>query len=305
MNRIRPFLIGMMTIALAGCFGTQQPDIEPGDTAGTTGGDTVEETRNVLYRGQLEEAGVTIFMQGSHKLTLDDGRFILLESEDVDLDDYLGEDVEVFGSVRPTVEAGGMIMRVESIMSLEESSASSSDESDASAMSESSPLSSGTADVPSDSSDSSVSPEPPASSVSSAPLVEASGELSAKAQLMAGENVSAENWTQQYCSTHIGFCIPVHRNWWFKSFGTTSSALWHLEIGPSEMNNLGEGPITVRLVSGDIASAGMSDGVTTVQGNVAVGARAWAGNRHFEVRGPAILEGAVRYITEHLEEASA
>lgn len=302
MNRIRPLLIGLTMFALAGCLGGQEPadttdPVETGDTAGDT-----QETNNVIYRGRLEEAGVSIFMQGTHKLTLDDGRFILLESEDVDLDDYLNDDVEVFGSVRPTVEAGGMIMRVESIKSLSASSSSSSAETGTGSSSSSSEESDESSS--SSAAGASSSAEDTMTQTSSASDTAMSADLEAKAALMAKDKQGPENWTQSYCSTHIGFCIPVHRNWWFKSFGTTSSALWHLEIGPSEMNNLGEGPITVRLVSGDIASSGMSDGQVLVQGDLVTGARSWAGNRHFEIRGPANLESAVRYITEQLKEAS-
>lgn len=305
MKRIHPFMIGLLSVALAGCLGGEQPaeDITQPDAQNTTG-DDVQETRNVIYRGELDEAGATIFMQGTHRLTLNDGRFILLESDVVGLSDYVGQEVEVFGSVRPTTEAGGMIMRVESITSLEASSASSSEGGSSSSTSDSSSSDDAMAAASVSSSSSSSSSSSAASRASSSATIVASGELEAKAEAMARDNMALEHWTQEYCSTHIGFCIPVHRNWWFKSFGTTTSALWHVEIGPSEMNNLGEGPLTVRLVSGDITSSGMSDGQVLVQGDGVVGARAWSGNRHFEIRGPANLEAAVRVLTEQLSESS-
>jgi len=307
MKRVQPYVIGLALLAMAGC--TPATDTEtPTDTDQTESQaiDT-EETENVLYRGLLEEAGVSIFMQGTHKLTLNDGRFIMLESTDVNLIHYEGQNVEVFGSVRATVEQGGMIMRVESVKSLDSSSSSSSE--DTSASSESS--SSTSDDTDDDSSSSSSSRSSSSSSAatatsstattpSSAEAWEASADLMAKAELMAKDKQGPENWTQKYCSTHIGFCIPVHRNWWFKSFGTTSSAVWHLEIGPSEMNNLGEGPITVRLVAGDVSTSGMSDGEVSIEGGAIRGVRSWTGNRHFEIRGPATLETAVRYLTEQI-----
>lgn len=113
---------------------------------------------------------------------------------------------------------------------------------------------------------------------------------------MARDDLNEGNWTQEYCTGHIGFCIPVHRNWWFNSFGATTSALWHVEIGPSEIQNLGDGPLTVKLVSGETTA----NGQVTVSGGAATGIRSWTGGRHFVIQGPAILEGAVRYITEHL-----
>jgi hypothetical protein len=129
---------------------------------------------------------------------------------------------------------------------------------------------------------------------------ETSDDLEAKAALMAKDNMAPANWTQQYCSTHIGFCIPVHKNWWYTSYGATSSSFWHVEVGPSEMQNLGDGPLTVRLVSGDISN----DGAVDVSGGSAVGVRSWTGGRHFEIKGPSNLEAAVRYITEQLKPAS-
>ncbi len=272
--------------------------------------DVVDETKNVLYRGIVQDAGVSIFMQGTHRLQLDDGRFILLESDDVNLDHYMDEEVEVYGAVRPTVEEGGMIMRVESIVSLEPvSSAMTSASSDSSSIDSSSSDSSSSSRA--STAAQSVSSAPTTTSISSAAVAvssassvawEASGELTAKAEVMAKDNLAESNWTQRYCSTHIKFCVPVHKNWWFKSFGTTSSYLWHVEIGTSEMNNLGEGPISINLVSGSVESAGATDGQVVVAGGSAVGYRAWDSNRHLEVRGPAILEQAIRYLTTKIEQ---
>lgn len=69
------------------------------------------------------------------------------------------------------------------------------------------------------------------------------------------------------------------------------------------MNNLGEGPITVDVVSGDISATGMADNQVRVDNGTAMGTRTWTGNRHIEVRGPASLEAAIRYITEQLKPA--
>lgn len=345
MNLKQPLLIGLSLLTLTACMqGTGTDTGNDSSSAASSIGSDTEETRNVLYRGLLEDAGVSIFMQGTHKLTLDDGRFILLESEDVNLDRYVDMNVEVFGSVRPTVEAGGMIMRVESVKSLEESSASS----------ESSKTFCGgiagfacpdgqvCVDDPSDSCDpmnggadcggmcvpasqssqtvsnaassrmaasSAVASSIAASSVAQASSVaaatssvawEASDDLSAKAAIMAKDKMGAEFWTQRYCSTQSAFCFPVHKNWWYQSFGATTSALLHIEIAPSELNNLGDGPLTVRLVSGDISATGMTDGQVSSDGGMSVGYRAWTNGRHIEVRGPSNLDAAVRYITAQI-----
>ena len=86
----------------------------------------IPETHNVTYRGTVQELGVTIYMQGTHALALGDGRMLILESSVVDLETYLDHEVEVFGSLRPTVEAGGIIMRVERITDLSPESSESS-----------------------------------------------------------------------------------------------------------------------------------------------------------------------------------
>jgi hypothetical protein len=68
-------------------------------------------------------------MQGTHQLNLDDGRLVLLQTTDgnLNLDVYLGKRVEVRGSVEPTVESGGLIMHVEEVTILELADSSSSE----------------------------------------------------------------------------------------------------------------------------------------------------------------------------------
>ncbi len=312
MKRISPILISLVAFQLAACTANNTGNQAHSEVSSSSEA-MMEETKNVLYRGTLEEAGVSIFMQGTHRLSLDDGRFIMLESEQVNLDHYIGEEVEVFGAVRPTVEEGGMIMRVESVKSLtsslsssvvidNNSSASSSEFSSASssdAASSAATISSSVAQL------SSVTAVTTTSSIAASSMAawQGSAELSAKAAIMAKDKMAPELWTQKYCSTTIGYCIPVHKNWWFNSFGTTSTALWHVEIGTTEMTNLGEGPLVVDVVSGDISASGMTDGQVKAENGMVIGARSWTGNRHIEVRGPSNLEAAIRYITAELKAA--
>lgn len=262
----------------------------------------------MTYQGTLQAAGASIFMEGTHKLQLEDGRFIMLESSAVDLDTYVGDKVELFGAVRPTVEAGGMIMRVEKVTSMEPSSSSSSSEesSSSSSSSMSSMAASSIASVVASSkasvapvSSSSIAPvasssvasvTPPASST--AATFEGSAELSDKAAVMAKDKMDASFWTQQYCSKTAGFCFSVHKNWYFSSFGATASTLWHVEVGPQDVNNIGEGPLSVNLVSG----ATTLDGQVQTEGGAVVGYKAWTENRHFEIRGPANLKTAITFM---------
>ena len=99
----------------------------------------IRETKNVSYSGTVKPLGISIYMEGTHRLSLSDGRFILLESDAIDLNGYVAEEVDVLGAIRPTVESDAMIMRVESISLIEreeQSDAPSDEESSSSASSE-------------------------------------------------------------------------------------------------------------------------------------------------------------------------
>jgi hypothetical protein len=97
----------------------------------------------------------------------------------------------------------------------------------------------------------------------------------------------------------VGFCIPVHRNWYYYSFGATSSYLWHVEVSAQEINNLGDGPLLINLVSGELPSSAF-DGSVATQGDSVIGYRAWTNGRHFQIIAPAALQSAVQYMTNNL-----
>lgn len=263
-----------------------------------------------MYQGVLQPLGMSIYMEGTHRLDLEDGRFLLLESI-IDLQPYEGKHVEVLGAVRPTVEAGGQIMRIERVTELGESSASSESSGSGSSLSSessaesSASLSTVSSAIPVSSSRSSVSSSSALPSSSSLAVIssvsstnyQASDELSAKAEAMSKADMAISKWTQQYCSTPAGFCFPVHKNWYYNSFGATTSALWRVEVGPTAVNNLGEGPLIVLLLPG----AATADGNVTVSGDAATGQRAWTDNRHFEVRAPASLQAAIKIIVDGIK----
>lgn len=269
------------------------------------------ETRNVVYRGTLLPLGASIYMEGTHRLTLEDGRFILLEANGLLLDEYLNREVEVFGTTRATVEGGGIIMRVERVAELAASSAASSEAAVSSDALSSSAVASSAPAAPASRAPAPASVAPPSSAPvasSQAPVGEVasssaeSDALSLRAAAMAKANMDAANWTQEYCSTHIQFCIPVHKNWYYVSFGATSSSQWHVELSSEEILALGDGPVTIVLHTGTTPAA---DGHVTVEGGVATGYRAWTNNRHFVISAPAVLEAAVRHITQELTAAPA
>ena len=120
--------------------------------------------------------------------------------------------------------------------------------------------------------------------------------------LMAAEDFAPERWTQEYCSSHVNFCIPVHKNWYFKSFGALSSILWHVEIGPENVDELGDGPLTVELRTGDLASVGAKDGDLKEAGGKVTGYRSWSDSRHFAITGDAALREPVSFITKALRQ---
>lgn len=314
-------------------------------------------TRNVSYIGTIEDLGVSIYQQGTHKLLLSDGQFLLLESTDVNLNlsSYLGKRVEIRGSVQPTVETGSLLMRVEEVTLLEKGTGSGSTSSDTRTFdacggiggipckqgfgciddpSDDCDPKTGAADclgicVPGKSSASSVpaAPPPPPSTPASAPPPPAapsslSSTLSSSPSSTASvSSVSAGNagpteeqivsmskqrydqdalWTQKYCTSHVAFCIPVHKNWYFKSFGATTSNLWHVEFGIAAIDTLNQGPIVLNLVSGTTASLGVASGLVRTQGKDVVGFMDWKDGDHFELIADARLKEAVSYMLSHI-----
>ncbi|PIR48861.1 hypothetical protein COU80_04210 [Candidatus Peregrinibacteria bacterium CG10_big_fil_rev_8_21_14_0_10_55_24] len=325
------FPLASLAIILVACMPAATPPAEEEQESMSSSSpvaqqeETARETKNVLYRGVVKPAGISIYQQGSHRLLQSDGRFILLESDAVDLNGYVGEEVEVFGDLRPTVEAGGMIMRVRSISLLDAGSTDAEPDAvmaqegtgDTLAMMEEETVessSSAAADpeesAPSStSSSSSVETEEPQepehldeeeAETSSADTTDPA--FAARVTLMQEQDLSPEQWTQQYCTAHIGFCIPVHRNWWYRSFGTTTSFLWHVELSSEEVQGLTQGPISVNLITGSVGAKKATDGQVRIVGGTVTGYREWTENRHFEISAPAALETSVRYILDHLVE---
>lgn len=309
---------GLTAFLLASCAGGG-PEEKPEDEATESATQSVsseavpreEVTRNVTHRGVIAKAGISIYMQGTHRLQLSDGRFLLLESADLDLDTYVGDEAEVTGDVRPTVEADGLIMDVRNIARVlrpeateaESSAALPTEERSSSSAAPSAESASSASSASTPSSVATVSSVPPVEEPPPPPAVDLSAAFQARATLMASHSTEASQWTQQYCTSHIGFCIPVHRNWWFKSFGANTKTLWHVELSSEEVATLGDGPIIVNLVSGSLSGA--SDGEVSGKGEFVVGYRAWTENRHFEISGPNVLVSAVTYITKNLRTYEA
>lgn len=308
-SRLLPFLA--TGLLLASCGGNT-PTTPTDDSASSSSSSetSVVETHNVSFTGTVRPAGISIYMEGTHRLELTDGRFILLSSESVDLNGYVGEKAEVTGSIRPTVEEGGTIMRVEQIRLIDGASSSTASAA-ADSSSVSLPVSSAAVSSPAPAASSAPSSKPaPVSSAarssSSASAAPVTIDVSALVTSMAKQNLATANWTQAYCAPPtVGFCVPVHRNWYFKSFGTASEALWHVEVGSQAIENLSNGPIAVNLLGGALSAKGISDKEIRDDGSTVRGYREWTKDRHIEISAPSALKEAVTYMTQHLSAMEA
>ena len=117
---------------------------------------------------------------------------------------------------------------------------------------------------------------------------------------MAKQKYESPLWTQKYCSTHIGFCIAAHKNWYFKSFGAQENSLWHVEFGMKSLENVGDGVIALDLRKGSSASVGGASKGIQVQGDRIVGYLDFESN-HFELTGSPSLREAILYMLNSLE----
>lgn len=268
----------------------------------------IRETKNVSYSGTIKPLGISIFMEGTHRLSLQDGRFILLESDSIDLNGYVDEQVDVLGSIRPTVESDAMIMRVESI-SLQDDETSESSSSSVDASQAQGDVSSSGSPIVVEVSSARSEPLMVAENESddrqgtgsSAPSTSSeSADFLAHQKKMAGETFTPEQWTQEYCSAHIGFCVPVHRNWWYKSFGALSLHYWHLEMSAGPIEELHEGPLVVELDGESLQALDIEEGSIHTDGERVTGYRSWTNGRHFKIYADVSLRDAVEYITKNL-----
>ena len=307
----------VLTVLLASCTpmtpqeGVQESSSPPFSDS------SVSVSEEIAYRGVLLALEGAMPEEGTHRLSLGEGQYLLLQSDAVTLDMYLNEEVRVMGTVRETLRGDADIMRITRVEAViaDLSSLSSSSEDSSSSLGESS-SSSVVSQVPSSSSASSASSAIPSSSSSSSVASMASSAAassqaseessdasiptaSAEATAMASANMDAAQWTQKYCTSHIGFCISVHKNWWYKSFGTTASHLWHVEVSSQEIDSLGQGPLQVNFESGPLPG-GVTNGSVVASGDLTIGYRAWTGDRHFQIVAPKVLREAVAYMTASL-----
>ncbi len=340
-----------LVMTLSACAFRSSPTPIPEASSSSSSESTQLITHNVSYTGTINDFGDTPYQQGTHKLLLENGDFLLLESTDsnLNLSTYLGRRVEVHGSLQPSVETSGMILKAEEVIVLDEYASSTSESATSKAMcggiagilcengqscvddpSDSCDPHTGGADcsgicvstlqessssssMPSSvmtvsSSQSSANPVAVSSSSSTSSAVSSqsslpdnSAALEQQIVLLAKQTYDQDSlWTQKYCTSHIAFCIPVHKNWYFKSFGATTSNRWHVEFGMVDIEGLGDGAIIVNIVSGSSASMQAQDGQVKSQGTDVIGFKDWTDNTHFEIIADARLKPAVSYMLSHI-----
>ena len=117
---------------------------------------------------------------------------------------------------------------------------------------------------------------------------------------MSKASVSASAFTQQYCTGHIGFCIPLHKSWYYQSFGANIAPyLWHVEVSNADVENAGDGIININLMQGALLPD-QAEGQANRSGDFVTAYRQWTANRHFEITAPASLQAAVEYMAMNI-----
>ncbi len=264
----------------------------------------------VMYEGTVVEQGPSMYMQGTHRLIIDGSdRVVLLSSATVHLEAYVNSRVRIQGMESDTVEGNAHLVDVAFIEMLSSSSSSSSQSLSSSSEVSSESVSSASSEVGTASSmaassvQKSVASSSKASSRSSVAVsskaLDTQADTDPKVAAMAKAKVDSSVFTQPYCSRHVGFCTPLHKSWYYQSFGATSSYLWHVEVSSQEVEKLGDGPLVINLVSGALNDSSL-EGVTEVKGDFVVGYKSWTNNRHFEITAPVALKAAVAYMASNV-----
>lgn len=117
---------------------------------------------------------------------------------------------------------------------------------------------------------------------------------------MTDQNYDDENWAYEYCNSDFDVCIPLHRNFWYGVFPGVSDALFHIELGTKQIEERGDGPITVRIRA---ASYTGREGkvINNADGTISVRV-VRDGATHFVVEGPEELEVPIVYLSRALRE---
>lgn len=309
MKRFTIASLSLVALALAACsFGATTDTDTQSDASSSSVFSVSSAPVAMTYDGVLRAAQSPIDA-APYKLTLANGSVVWLRSDKENLESYIGYRVQATGTVEVSAY-NEAVMNVTALMSFELVDGSSSSSEESSTMSgsslSSSSMTSSVSSAPSSVQVSSASSKKSSSSKAASSVASSSAasvsayapEMQARIAKMAKAK-GDDAWSQQYCSSHIGACFPVRGDYWYHSFGATSTALWHVELNSEEIVNLGDGPISVNLLTGTVNES--NDGlVADVGDGTVVGYKSWTNNRHFEVRAPAELKSAVERIVANI-----
>ncbi len=309
--RTSAFSLGFLscTLLLTGCWGPSPAPVSEEEASSSS---VRAATQFVTYEGTVRLPG-----DGSPYFVLDrgDGSTVYAQSSTINLDERVGTHVRISGNASLSQDGVHVLIDVTSVSdtpdseepevltedggsslsSVEASSSSASPVLSSSSAAASSVLSSARSSAPASSRSSSAASSVALSSSSS---VLSDTTQDAKTSVMAKAKTDASLFTQKYCSTHVGFCISVHKNWYYQSFGVNvPPSLWHVEIGPEPVEDVGDGVIIFTLQSGDLSG---TDGSVETHGDYIVVMKQWTGGKHFEVSAPASLRSAAEQIAASL-----
>lgn len=312
MKRIT-FTLVVPLLALQACTAEDPQQIlsEGSSYSGVVQEDALNKLSNVSLQGVVRKLEGAL---DSYILETPGGSSItLVNTTGIDYSMYEWRQVEVSGALEESFDGKVRLLTVREITQLpsDENVSSQSDILDPLVSSASSTMSSVSSSAASEetvvlvtsSKASSVAASSVAPSTSGGSSSALSEEMKARIQKMARVR-GPETWTQQYCSSHIGVCFPVRSDYWYRSFGASTDTLWHVELNSEDILNLGDGPLSVDLVSSSVAPS-VSDGAIVEQGDTVIGYRLWTNNRVFRVRAPAMLRSAVETITKGIAPYTA
>lgn len=255
--------------------------------------------------------GTLMFQPGSatnYELRTPGGSVFALATGTTSYAEYEGKEVQIAGTLEESLDGSVRLLTVKEITEVVGEKSSSSEESSSSVASVSSAaVSSFSASSKASAASSKasvasvVSSAPAAASSASAPSTGDGSSVHSEEWLARAKKMSRsrgpEAWTQQYCSSHIGFCFPVRSDFWYRSFGAAAGSLWHVEISSEDILNLGDGPLVVDLVTGRL-EGDLSDGLIREADGTVFGYRNWTNNRYMRVSAPSELYASVEIITK-------
>jgi hypothetical protein len=269
-------------VLLTGCFTRQPVPAGPSPIV-----ETSFQSYSATFQGVLHPSP-----DADYQLITDIGKIIYLTTSD-DLTSYLKQKIEITGNV--TGEQNSILeFQLDSVVKIQDiSEGNSSSMSNAIEKDEEEDLKEDVdEELTESSSSSSLTTSSSSASLAEDFIVNPPKSKEEAIAMMSAENIDKSQWTFTYCTHHFeGFCVPIHKNWWYKAFGATSESLFHIEIAQQELLELGDGIINV-----DLVPEGEDERFDARFPRVS-----WANNKYvFVVSGPIELQEAIEYVANSI-----